>query len=182
MSLRLKAARRLVQWKGENEWGAKKELIERSIVSATDATLFVYKHTQLDVVAVRMKIFDMEVLGVPGQVALYELIVARKDTHAMAKISSPAIRNEFTHLAIWPMTTTPRKQRSKGTTQTKAPFMLTAQGVWQVKGQLSVQARADATIVEEEVEEEQSLDQMTRSEQKKAYTNAMILAREKARL
>ena len=45
-----------------------------------------------------------------------------------------------------------------------------------------MQARADATIVEEEVEEEQSLDQMMRSEQKKAYTNAMILAREKARL
>ena len=42
--------------------------------------------------------------------------------------------------------------------QTKAPFMLTAQDVWKVGGQLSVKARADATIVEEVEEEEQSLD------------------------
>ena len=106
VSLRLKAARRLVKGKTENEWGAKKELVEQSIISATDAALFVYKHTQLDVVAVKTKMFDMEILGVTGQVALFELIVARKDTHAMAKISSPAIRNEFTHLSIWPMNTT----------------------------------------------------------------------------
>ena len=183
VSLRLKAARRLVKGKAENEWGAKKQLVEQSIISATDATLFVYKNTQLDVVAVKTKMFDMEILGVSGQVALFELIVARKDTHAMAKISSPAIRNEFTHLSIWPMTTTPMTRRgSKGATQTKAPFMLTGQDVWKVKGQLSVQARADATTVEEEEEEEQSLDQMMRSEQKKAYTEAMLLAREKARL
>ena len=55
--------------------------------------------------------FDMEILGVTGQVALFELIVARKDTHAMAKISSPAIRNEFTHLSIWPMNTTAMTRR-----------------------------------------------------------------------
>ena len=42
VSLRLKAARRLVQGKAENEWGAKKQLVERSIISATDAALFVY--------------------------------------------------------------------------------------------------------------------------------------------
>ena len=35
VSLRLKAARRLVQGKAENEWGAKKQLVERSIISAT---------------------------------------------------------------------------------------------------------------------------------------------------
>ena len=185
VSLRLKAARRLVKGKYENEWGAKKRLVEQSIISMTDATLFVYKNTQLDVVAVKTKMFDMENLGVTGQVALFELIVARKDTHAiaMAKISSPAIRNEFTHLSIWPMTTTPMTRRgSTGTTQTKAPFMLTGQDVWKVKGQLAVQARADATTVEEEEEEEQSLDQMMRSEHKTAYKEAMLLAREKARL
>ena len=78
-----------------------------------------------------MKIFDMEVLGVSGQVALYELIVARKDTHAMAKISSPAIRDEYTHLALelWPMTKSPRHRGSGEAVQTKAPFMLTAQDV-----------------------------------------------------
>ena len=61
MSLRLKAARRLVKGKLENdhEWGAKKELVEQSIISATDAALFVYKNTQLDVVAVKTKMFDM---------------------------------------------------------------------------------------------------------------------------
>ena len=60
--------------------------------------------------------------------------------------------------------------------------MLTGQDVWKVKGQLAVQARADATTVEEEEEEEQSLDQMMRSSQKTAYKEAMLLAREKARL
>jgi hypothetical protein len=150
VGLGLKAARRLVKGKAENEWGAKKQLVEQSIISATDAALFVYKHTQLDVVAVKTKIFDMEILGVTGQVALFELIVARKDTHAMAKISSPAIRNEFPHLSIWPMNTTQSSKQRGGTTQTKAPFMLTGQDVWKVKGQLSVQARADATTVEEE--------------------------------
>ena len=119
-----------------------------------------------------------------GQVALFELIVARKDTHAMAKISSPTIRNEFTHLSIWPMTTTPMTRRgSTGTLQTKAPFILTGQDVWKVKGQLAVQASCtDATTVEEEEEAEQSLDQMMRSEHKTAYKEAMLLAREKARL
>ena len=82
ISLRLKAARRLVKDKNENEWGAKKQLVEQSIISATDAALFVYKHTQLDVVAVKTKMFDMEILGVTGQVALFGLIVARQDTHA----------------------------------------------------------------------------------------------------
>jgi hypothetical protein len=69
ISLRLKAARRLMKGKTENEWGAKKQLVEQSIISATDATLFVYKHTQLDVVAVKTKMFDMEILGVTGQIA-----------------------------------------------------------------------------------------------------------------
>ena len=117
VSLRLNAARRLVQEKAKNELGAKKQLVERSIISATDAALFIYKHTQLDVVAAKMKIFDMEVLGVSRQVALYEPIVARKDTHAMTKISSPTIRNEYTHLAIWPMTKTVRHRGSKGAVQ-----------------------------------------------------------------
>ena len=110
------------------------------------------------------------------------MIVAKNDTHAMAKISSPAIRNEFTHLSIWPMNTTQGSKQRGGTTKTKAPFMLTGQDVWKVKGQLSVQARADATTVEEEEEEEQSFDQMMRSSQKTAYKEAMLLAREKARL
>ena len=47
VSLRLKVARRLVEEKAKSEWGAKTELTERSIISATDATPFVYANTQL---------------------------------------------------------------------------------------------------------------------------------------
>ena len=36
ISLGLKAARRLVKGKTENGWGAKKQLVEQSIISATN--------------------------------------------------------------------------------------------------------------------------------------------------
>ena len=70
----------------------------RSIVDATAAAEFVYMKIWLDVVAVKAKMIDMEVLGVSGQVALYEPIEAKGDLNATAKITGPAMRNENTHL------------------------------------------------------------------------------------
>ena len=94
MSLKHKAARRPVKKKKENTWGAEQVMEERSIVDATAATEFVYEKTGLDVVAVKAKMIDIEVLGVSGQVALYELIVAKGDPNAMSKITGPAMRNK----------------------------------------------------------------------------------------
>ena len=55
VSLKLKAARRLVKKKKENTWGAEQEMEERSIVDATAAAEFVYTKTRLEVVAVKAK-------------------------------------------------------------------------------------------------------------------------------
>ena len=178
VSLKLKAARRLVKKKKkENTWGAEQEMKERSIVDATAAAEFVYMKTGLDVVAVKAKMIDMEVLGVSGQVALYELIVAKGDLNAMSKITGPAMRNEYTHLDYWPMETNQRR----GKPPIKAPFEVKENEVWKVGGQLAVQARAGASLVEEEVEEE-SLEQMMQKEQRQAYREAMTQARDRSDL
>ena len=150
---------------------------ERWIVDATAATEFVYANTGLDVVAVKAKMTDTEVLGVSGQGALYEIIIAKGYQDAMTKITGPAIRNEYTYLDYLPMTTNPRR----GKPPIKAPFEVKEGEVWKVGGSLAVQVRAESTMVEEEVEEE-SLEQMMRKEQQQAYSEAMTQAKERSDL
>ena len=100
MGLELKAARRLVKKKKANTWGVEQLMEERSIVDATATTKFVYANTGLaiDVVVVKAKMIDMEVLGVSGRVALYEIIIAKEGQDMMPKIMGPAIRNEYTYM------------------------------------------------------------------------------------
>ena len=150
---------------------------KRSIVDATATTEFVYLNTGRDVVVVKAKMVDMEVLGVSGQVALYELIIAKGDQDAMTKIIGPVIRNEYTYLDYWPMIANPRR----GKPPIKAPFEVKEGELWKVGGQLAVQARAESTMVEDEVKEE-SLDQMMRKEQQQASREAMTQAKERSEL
>ena len=102
-------------------------------------------NTGLDVVVVKAKMIDMEVLGVSGQVALYEIIIAKGDQDAMTKITGLAIMNEYTYLEYWPMIAYPRR----GKPPIKAPFEVKEGEVWKVGGQLAIQARAESTMVEE---------------------------------